>query len=164
MGIHYFFLYSLIGLLCFQLSSQDKTALTKLYETKTLDEIRIHVRILEGMATETINNEDIHGYNRQELIDYIQTLIESYSEIDRYDDIEEYKTYIVNGLVPQNIKTKYSGEHGFIVKWAINAERYKRKMTHTAYKSGGLVDYANYMFTNDLQSLLNNIEKEYPEL
>ena len=60
MGIHYFFLYSLIGLLCFQLSSQDKTALTKLYETKTLDEIRIHVRILEGKATETINNEDIH--------------------------------------------------------------------------------------------------------
>ena len=126
MGIHYFFLYSLIGLLCFQLSSQDKTALTKLYETKTLDEIRIHVRILEGKATETINNEDIHGYNRQELIDYIQQLIDSYSEIKDYDDIEAYKTYIVNDLDPQNIQEKYSGEHGFIVKWAINAERYKR--------------------------------------
>ena len=164
MGIHYFFLYSLIGLLCFQLSSQNIEALTKWYETKTLDEIRIHVRILEGMATETINNEDIHGYNRQELINYIQTLIESYSEIDRYEDIEAYKTDIVNNLDPQNIKAKYSGEHGFIVKWAINAERYKRKMTHTAYKSGGLVDYANYMFTNDLQNLLIKIEEEYSEL
>ena len=95
MGIHYFFLYSLIGLLCFQLSSQNIEALTKWYETKTLDEIRIHVRILEGKATETINNEDIHGYNRQELINYIQDLIESYSEIDRYEDIEAYKTDIV---------------------------------------------------------------------
>ena len=86
MGIHYFFLYSLIGLLCFQLSSQNIEALTKWYETKTLDEIRIHVRILEGMATETINNEDIHGYNRQELIDCIQTLF-----IQHYEDIEAYK-------------------------------------------------------------------------
>lgn len=161
MGIHYFFLYSLIIVLCFQQSTQNIEALTKFYETRTVDEIRIHTRLAEKFVGVDNVNPDIHGYNRQELINYIQKIIDSYPGDHRIDDIETYKAEIVDLFDPKNFKEDKSKEHGFMVKWAINAERYKRKITHTGYKSGGLVDYANYMSTTDLNKFLFDIESEY---
>lgn len=165
MRINQFFLCSFIIVICLQLSTENIDELTKFYETRTVDEIRYHIRKAEEfvLPDKANNNKDIHGYKRKELIEYIQSLIDS-PEGEMLADMERYKTNVVDALNPAVIKASNIEEHGFLVKWVINADRYKRKITNTAYKSGGLVDYANYMINNDLNTILSQLETEFPQL
>ena len=94
---------------------------TEYFSKKTIDEIRYTIRTLEKETLKISCEPEIHGYNRKELIEYIQKVTEN----SIYKDIEEFKKAVILPSAT-NIKDTLIGEKGFLVIWAINAEKYHR--------------------------------------
>ena len=132
---------------------------TEYFSKKTIDEIRYTIRTLEKETLKISCEPEIHGYNRKELIEYIQKVTEN----SIYKDIEEFKKAVILPSAT-NIKDTLIGEKGFLVIWAINAEKYHRMQRGQSYLIGGIMDYGNLLSPNELKTIFDSFMEQNPEL
>ena len=141
------------------------------YSNKTLDEIMLVIRGFETylMWVRPSFTRDIHIFykTRFQLMGYINNLI--IIQDPRMENLDYFLNNIElfpSDLSPYKIlTTTYEGtERGFLSRWAVNAEKYKRKQLNQSDLIGGVIDYANYMPLEQLREYINNMVNEYPEL
>lgn len=132
---------------------------TEYFSKKTVDEIRYTIRTLEKETLKIPCEPEIHGYNRTELIDYIEKITEN----TIYKDIEEFqKAVILPSAI--TIKNTLIDEKGFLVLWTINAEKYHRMKRNQSYLIGGIMDYGNLLSQTELKAKFENLIEQNIEL
>lgn len=153
-------------LLTFSLVFADKTTFQAYYSSKSVDEIRYIIIELERYIAFYNpqfkgKREDLSTHNKDQLTDYTVNLVETYCR--NFENIEIFnrniKIFDSNLSIDSIIK---NGERQFLFKWAINAEKYKRRVTETSYYLGGLIDYAQFMKLSELKSYISKTIIEYP--
>lgn len=143
----------------------------KYYKYRTIDEILYTIRAFEDYLFEKKipieRNIHIFYQERIHLISYIRNTI-----IIQYPLFEDINLFLSN-IIPFSFystseeilfNSPESEERGFLVRWAINCEKYKRKQNNQSDLIGGLIDYVDFMKAEDLKQYIIDIITEFPQL
>lgn len=144
------------------------TLFHQFYKNKTIDEVWYLVDELERYISKVSPTfrpqlEPLCNMNKNQLASYTSTIIAL--NVPNLHSIQQFNLKIKIFPSAKTIDDILSlGHRQFLLKWAINAEKYHRIKTRTIHHIGRLIDYANYLPNEQLISYIKTTLSNYPEL